>query len=171
MAKLVVLSGVPGSGKSYFSDAFRKSIGAHVYVVSSDMLRYEITGNQQNLDSDKLVWKMFYGMARIYAMDPDGIVILDATNSVCKYRINIIEPFRKFFDKIYLVAFDLDKDVVRFQNINRLFPIPSEALEELFEKYEHPNELDYEFFDHVYIIKDHTIQPTIEEIKNNVSDQ
>ena len=170
MAKLIVLSGVPGSGKSYFSDIFRKSVGAHVYVVSSDMLRYEITGNQQNLESDKLVWKMFYGMARVYAMDPDGIVILDATNSVCKYRVSIIEPFRKIFSQIFLVAFDLDKDVVRFQNINRCFPVPSEVLEELFLKYEGPNELDYQFFDHVFMIRDHNINPTIEEIKNSASE-
>lgn len=165
MAKLIVLSGVPGSGKSYFSDVFRKAVGAHVYVVSSDMLRYEVTGNQQNLTYDKLVWKMFYGMARIYAMDPEGIVILDATNSVCKYRVNIIEPFRKIFEQIDLVAFDLDKDVVRFQNLNRVFPIPSEVLEDLFTKYEGPNEIDAQFFDHIHIIKDHDIMPIIEKIK------
>jgi tRNA uridine 5-carbamoylmethylation protein Kti12 len=165
MAKLIVLSGVPGSGKSYFSDVFRKSIGGHVYDVSSDMLRYEVTGNQQNLTCDKLVWKMFYGMARIYAMDPDGIVILDATNSVCEYRVKIIEPFRKIFDEIDLVAFDLDKEVVRFQNLNRCFPVPSEVLEELFEKYEGPNEIDEKFFDNIHIIKDHNIQPIIEKLR------
>ena len=68
MAKLIVLSGVPGSGKSHFCDAFRKSMGGHVYVVSSDALRYEVTGSQQNMDEDKLVWKLFYGMAKVYAM-------------------------------------------------------------------------------------------------------
>ena len=134
MAKLIVLSGVPGSGKSYFADAFRKAIGGHVYVVSSDALRYEVTGNQQNLDEDKLVWKMFYGMAHVYAMDKNGICILDATNSVCKYRTSIIAPFRKLYEEIHLVAFDLDKDVVRSQNLNRLFPIKPEILEELFEE-------------------------------------
>lgn len=166
MAKLIVLSGVPGSGKSYFADAFRKEVGGHVYVVSSDALRYEVTGNQQNMEEDKLVWKLFYGMAHVYAMDKGGICILDATNSVCKYRVGITQPFKKMYDEIHLVAFDLDRDTVRSQNLNRLFPINPEALEELFEKYEAPNEKDYEFFDSVTIIKDHNIQEVIEKLKN-----
>ncbi|MCR5184692.1 MAG: ATP-binding protein [Bacilli bacterium] len=166
MAKLILLSGVPGSGKSYFADAFRKAIGGHVYVVSSDALRYEVTGNQQNLDEDKLVWKMFYGMAHVYAMDKNGICILDATNSVCKYRTSIIAPFRKLYEEIHLVAFDLDKDVVRSQNLNRLFPIKPEILEELFEKYEYPNEQDDEFFDSVTMIKDHNIEEVIDKLRN-----
>ena len=103
MAKLIVLSGVPGSGKSYFADAFRKEVGnGHVYVVSSDALRYEVTGNQQNMEEDKLVWKLFYGMAHVYAMDKGGICIMDATNSVCKYRVGITEPFKKMYDEITL---------------------------------------------------------------------
>lgn len=166
MAKLIVLSGVPGSGKSYFSDAFRKAVGGHVYIVSSDSLRYEVTGNQQNLEEDKLVWKMFYGMAHVYAMDKDGICILDATNSVCKYRVGIIQPFRKLYDEIHLVAFDLDKDIVRSQNFNRLYPVPGDVLEDLMKKYEAPNEKDYEFFDSVTIIKDHNINEVIEKLKN-----
>ena len=166
MAKLIVLSGVPGSGKSHFCDAFRKAMGGHVYVVSSDALRYEVTGNQQNMDEDKLVWKVFYGMAKVYAMDKEGVCILDATNSLCKYRIGIIEPFKKFYDEIHLVAFDIDVDMVRNQNLNRLFPVKPEALEELFEKYEAPNEQDYEFFDSVTIIKDHNIYEVIEKLKN-----
>ena len=167
MAKLIVLSGVPGSGKSYFADAFRKEVGSgHVYVVSSDALRYEVTGNQQNLEEDKLVWKLFYGMASVYAMDKNCICIMDATNSVCKYRVGITKPFKKMYDEIHLVAFDLDKDIVRAQNLNRLFPVKADVLEELFTKYEAPNEQDYEFFDSVTIIKDHNIYEVIEKLKN-----
>ena len=166
MAKLIVLSGVPGSGKSFFADAFRKEVGGHVYVVSSDALRYEVTGNQQNFDEEKLIWKLFSGMAHVYAMDKNGICILDATNSVCKYRVGIIEPFKKMYEEIHLVAFDLDRDTVRNQNLNRLFPVKPEVLEDLFDKYEAPNEEDYKFFDSVTIIKDHHIQEVIEKLKN-----
>ncbi len=165
MAKLIVLSGVPGSGKSYFSDVFRKQVGGHVYVVSSDALRYEVTGNQQNMTYDKLVWKLFYGMAKIYAMDDEGIVILDATNSVCEYRTKIIEPFRKFFQEIDLVAFDLDKDLVRYQNLNRLFPVPEDVLEILMEKYESVNDIDRKFFDKIKIVSDHNILPIINDLR------
>ena len=163
MAKLIVLSGVPGSGKSHFCDAFRKTMGGHVYVVSSDALRYEVTGNQQNMDEDRLVWKLFYGMAKVYAMDKDGVCILDATNSLCKYRIGIIEPFKKFYDEIHLVAFDIDVEMVRSQNFNRLFPVKPEALEHYLDVYEKPNEKDEEFFDSVTVIKDRNIQEVIDK--------
>ena len=118
------------------------------------------------MEEDKLVWKLFYGMAHVYAMDKSGICILDATNSVCKYRVGITQPFKKMYEEIHLVAFDIDRDVVRSQNLNRLFPVRPEALEELFEKYEAPNEKDYEFFDSVTIIKDHNILEVIEKLKN-----
>jgi len=164
MAKLIVLSGVPGSGKSYFSDAFRKAKTSHVYIVSSDHIRYEVTGSQQNMSEDKLVWKLFYGFAKCYSMDKEGIVILDATNSVCKYRVAIIEPFRKFFDEVDMVAFDLPIDIVRNQNRDRLYPIQDDIWEELYQKYEGPNDIDHQFFDKVITITDHNIQSVIEEL-------
>ena len=162
--KLIVLSGVPGSGKSYFSQAFRSAKGNHVYIVSSDALRDLVTGYQQDMSQDKLVWKMFYGLATIYALDPDGTVILDATNSICKYRTKIIEPFRKHFEEIDLVSFDLDKDIVRRQNLQRGFSLPPDVLEELFIKFEGPNEIDEKFFDKVVVIKDHNIYPIIDSL-------
>ena len=45
MNKLIILSGVPGSGKSYFSKTIKKIKNSHVYIVSSDELRKEIGAN------------------------------------------------------------------------------------------------------------------------------
>ena len=57
---------------------------------------------------------------------------------------------------------------MRSQNLNRLYPVKTDVLEELFIKYEAPNEKDYEFFDSVTIIKDHNIQEVIEKLKNKM---
>lgn len=162
MAKLIVLSGVPGSGKSFFSQRFKEKRNGHVYIVSSDEIRDKVAGNQQDLSQDKLVWKLFYGLTRVYGMDEDGIVILDATNSICKYRVSVVEPFRKLFSEIDLVAFDIDKDIVRYQNKNRPYAVPDDVLEMLIEKYEGPNEIDCRFFDNIHIIKDHEIDKIID---------
>ena len=162
MAKLIVLSGVPGSGKSFFSEKFKSMRQGHVYIVSSDEIRDKVAGNQQDLSQDKLVWKLFYGLTHIYGMDEEGTVILYATNSICKYRVSIVQPFRKLFKEIDLVAFDIDKDLVRKQNKERQYPVPDDVLEMLIEKYEGPNELDCRFFDNIHIVKDHNIEPIID---------
>ena len=55
MSKLVVLSGIPGSGKSYFSKLLRRKKVGHVYIISSDALRDMVTGSQRNLSEEKLI--------------------------------------------------------------------------------------------------------------------
>mgnify|MGYP002624516083 CR=1 FL=1 len=164
MAKLIVLSGVPGSGKSYFSKAFRQHVKKHCYIVSSDAIRDMVCGTQKDMSEDKLVWKLFYGLAHTYAMDENAIVIMDSTNSICKYRVSIVTPFRKLFNEIDLVAFDIPEEVIREQNKMREYPVSDEVLDMLIEKYEGPNELDCRFFDSIKLVKDHNIEPIIEEL-------
>ena len=135
MSKLVVLSGVPGSGKSYFSSALRKYKGSRVYVVSSDALRNVMLGNQQDLSEDRLMWKMYYKLAYVYATDPKGLVVLDATHSNSTYRIESTKFLKPLFDEIDLIVFNLPRHIVNKQNKERPFPIPDEILDILCAKF------------------------------------
>lgn len=165
MNKLIVLSGVPGSGKSYISLLIKDRMKAgHVYVVSSDSLRKQICGTQQCLDHDDLMWAMYYEMAKVYSLDKDGIVILDSTNSRRMYRIDKVKPIKHLFDEVDLVTFELDKLTVMRQNMERDFPIPSDALERLIDEYEHVNEEDKEFFDNIFTIDDSYLNTVIDNI-------
>ena len=119
MNKLVVLSGVPGSGKSYFSKTIKKIKQSHVYVVSSDELRALIGGNQSNLNNEDLMWKMFIELAKVYSNDKDGLVILDATHISTDLRVNRNKGLKSYFDEIDLVMWDIDKSVVSNQNLQR----------------------------------------------------
>ena len=161
MNRLIVLSGVPGSGKSYFSDALRKDKEKHVYIISSDQIRKEICGNQQDLSQDKLVWKIFYSLVKTYSEDKDGIVILDATNAKKEYRVDNIEPYKYLYDEVDLVCFHIDKDLVLKQNKEREFPIPEDALLRLIDQFEMPGEAEEEFFDHIDIVTDHNTDKII----------
>ena len=152
MNKLIILSGVPGSGKSYFSAALKKAKKAHVYIVSSDALRDTIIGNQQDLSQDRLMWKMYYKLAYVYSIDPDAIVVLDATHSTSFFRIEATKNLKPMFAEIDLVSFDMPKDVVLYQNIHRDFPIPEDILLKLIDKFEAPDEKDKEYFNKIFII-------------------
>lgn len=161
MNKLVVLAGVPGSGKSYFSSTIKKIKTSHVYVISSDQLRKEIGGSQANLNNDELMWKIFLNLAKTYALDPDGIVILDATHISSEFRVKRNFHLKELFNEIYLVVWNLDHLVVSNQNLQRDYPIPVEAMNMFFDKFEMPDEVDKEFFDHIIYINNLDIAPAI----------
>lgn len=162
MSKLVVLSGVPGSGKSYFSRLLRKKKVGHVYIISSDALRDMVTGCQRNLSEEDLMWKMFYELAHVYSADKRGIVILDATNRCRKYRIDAVKDLRNQFDEVDLVLFDIPKEVVLKQNLEREFPIPQAVIEEYFDEFELPQKEDYEFFKNVFIANGHNEEEIVD---------
>ena len=138
MNKLVVLSGVPGSGKSYFSKTLKKVKNSHVYIVSSDELRAIIGGAQNVLTNEELVWKFFHGLAKVYAMDKDGIVVLDATHVSTALRVDAYLYLKELYDELILVMWNIDKKVASNQNLQREYPIPPEAMEMFFNIFELP---------------------------------
>ena len=161
MNHLIVLSGVPGSGKSYFSASFKKAKNKHVYIISSDQLRASILGNQRDLSEDELIWKIYYSLVKTYSIDQEGIVILDATHSKKVYRLDNIKPFKSLYNQIDLICFKLDKELVLAQNKDRENPIPRDNLLKLIDTFEMPDDEEKAFYDHVDIIKDHDIDKII----------
>ena len=164
MNKLIVLSGVPGSGKSYISLLLKERRKSHLYIVSSDNLRAQIGGSQTNLSNEKLVWDMYYKLAKVYSLDKQGIVVLDSTNAKTEFRVDKVLPLKKSFNEVDLVVFKLDKITVMEQNLDRKYPIPSDALEKLIDNFEDIGETEKEFFDNIYIVDKHDLTPIIEQI-------
>ena len=164
MNKLIVLSGVPGSGKSYISLLLKERRKSHLYIVSSDNLRAQIGGSQTNLSNEKLVWDMYYRLAKVYSLDKQGIVVLDSTNAKTEFRVDKVLPLKKSFNEVDLVVFKLDKITVMEQNLDRKYPIPSDALEKLIDNFEDIGEREKEFFDNIYIVDKHDLTPIIEQI-------
>ena len=164
MNKLIVLSGVPGSGKSYFSKTIKKMKNNHVYVVSSDELRALITGSQANVNAEELVWKMFYSLAKTYALDKEGIVILDATHVSTDLRVDKNMELKPLFDEVDLVMWNADRQMVMNQNLQRDYPIPLEAMEMFFRIFELPTEKDKEFFDKIIMVKGNEIAEAIDKV-------
>ncbi len=165
MNKLVVLAGVPGSGKSYFSKTIKKIKQSHVYVVSSDELRALIGGIQSCLDYEDLVWDMFLSLAKTYSLDKDGIVILDATHISTDLRVGRNKDLKPLFDEVDLVLWNVDRMVVSNQNLQREYPIPPEAMDMFFSKFELPNEVDRSFFDKIIVINNADISSAIKDLK------
>ena len=58
MKTLIMLSAMPGSGKSTWAKAYQEA-HPHTLIVSSDAIRYELTGQTQDFSKQKEVWELF----------------------------------------------------------------------------------------------------------------
>ena len=129
MPKLILLAGIPGSGKSYLCSLVKKIKRSHIYIVSSDELRNLISGDQADLSKDAIMWQMFLELPKIYAKDPDALVFLDATHASVEYRTKSIEHLIPYFNEVNMIMFKLDKGLVDNQNIAREHPVPQNVLD------------------------------------------
>lgn len=101
MKTLILLSGLPGVGKSTWA---RKYAREHPFtmIVSSDELRKVMTGEFQNFTKEKEMWQRFYDLI-IFGRDhyQNITVIVDATNLHNQFRIKYGE-IAGFDHKIYV---------------------------------------------------------------------
>ncbi len=153
MNKLVILTGVPGSGKSYFSSLVKKAHEGHVYIVSSDGIRELLGGSPQYFKEETLVWDMFYELPKAYAVDKNAICIMDATQTIKKYRTDAILPLKEYYDETIMVVFDIDTETIREQNKNRPWVVPEEPLNKFIGEFALPSEEEIKCFDKVYYVR------------------
>ena len=103
MKTFILLSAIPGSGKSTWAEQYRLT-HKNVFVVSSDALRKEITGEFKNLNHDKEMWDRFNkDILKYKDLYDDVTVIADSTNILNKYRI-FYGKLAEGFDKKVLVV-------------------------------------------------------------------
>ena len=161
MNRLIVLSGVPGSGKSYFSHLLKEKSPRQIFIISSDELRKQLLGDQRDLSNEPLIWKTYYQLAKDYSQKKDAIIILDATHAKKIYRLDSIKPYKDLYDEIDLVCFVLAKDLVLKQNREREFPIPEDALLRLIDEFEFPDKEEASFYHHIDIVNSNEIAEII----------
>ncbi len=90
---LIIVMGLPGSGKTYFSAAFSKQIkGVHI---NSDKIRKNLYQQPAYSERDKgAVYSVMFNQA-CQALKRGEIVVVDATFSLQKYR----QPYLDFVQK------------------------------------------------------------------------
>ena len=113
MSTMILLSAIPGSGKSTWAKQYQAT-HENTYIVASDEVRARVSGSRQNFDHEALVWKTFLADLNEHANE-DCTVIADATN--------LQNAFRRFyfentpgFSKHILVVFKIPFDVCLKQN-------------------------------------------------------
>ena len=154
MKTLIVLSAMPGSGKSTWAQKYQEE-HPHTLIVSSDKVRYELTGSMQDFSKQKEVWDLFSLRIHEYANKYDDVtVILDALNDLNSLREKYVKENPEF-DRYELVLFPRTLEQVRYFNKQRdgKLIVPDDELEMLINKWEQPSEEVIKLFNKVHEIR------------------
>ena len=118
MKTLIILSAMPGSGKSTWAKKFQEE-HPDAFIVSSDEIRFELTGQTQDFSKQKEVWELFSLRIHEYANKYDDVtVILDALNDLNVLREKYVKDNPEF-DRYELVLFPRTEEQIRFYNKQR----------------------------------------------------
>ena len=93
MSKLIVLVGIPGSGKSTYAKKLMEQDPTLVYL-SSDQIRKELYGSEAIVGDKNKVFRVLHARTKQYLSDGQS-VIFDATNLTRKSRRNVFADARQ----------------------------------------------------------------------------
>jgi predicted kinase len=155
MRTLILLSAIPGSGKSTWAKKYQKE-HSNTFIVSSDEIRLQLFGKVNDFSHEPIVWKTFLEQINYYANEFSEVtVIADATNLQNKYRKLYFESTPKF-EKHILVRLDIPYDICLIQNKMREKEriVPLDAMERMKLEMEEPSEEVLHMYDDYIVVKD-----------------
>jgi predicted kinase len=121
--------GIPGCGKSGFAHT------GTAMVISTDMLREQLTGDAKVQTSNDEVFKRFYELVDFH-LDQGYDVYADATNLEAYSRLRLREIADQYKSvKTHLILFrNVEQAIVRNSARDRV--VPADAMVRMIEKYE-----------------------------------
>lgn len=144
---LCVMCGLSGSGKSTIArnslDSFNNPV-----IVSSDVIREELTGKVEDQSKNDEVFKLFHDRIR-KNLENKHDVIVDATNLTMKSRRAIMMKINGL--DVHKICYVIPKpfEECKKDNINREHPVPNEVLEKQIKRFQIP--FKEEGFDEIFI--------------------
>ena len=148
MKQLIILSAVPGSGKSTWAKKYQAT-HPNTYIISSDEIRFELTGQYQDFSKQKEVWEEFENRLLNYSkQDGNFTVILDAVIDLNSLRKKYYD-LGKDFDRKILVILRKPLELLKKLNKERKEDkwVPEDVLINLYNKFEEPTKDLLEIFD------------------------
>lgn len=148
MNKIIMMVGLPASGKSYYADKIAKKENA--IILSSDKLRKELFNNENDQNHNTEVFKELYKRVKENLKQENNIII-DATNINHKRRKALLDELKRFncFKECYLIATPYKKCLE--QNRRREREIPEHVIKRMYKHIFIPQY--YEGWNKINIIK------------------
>lgn len=107
LPKLIIMVGLPGSGKS--TRARELAVTENCIVLSSDSIRKELSGSEQDQTQNDKVFKLLYQRMNDLLSKGESVIV-DATNTTIKSRKRILSECRcPCYKEVQLVATPVDE--------------------------------------------------------------
>lgn len=155
---VLVLVGLPGSGKSTVANLVLKEGGLYRTIISSDAIRKELFGSESIQCNNEQVFKIYYDRFVENLVRGDG-VILDATNITIKARKHVFEAIKKAQKlvkdlSVFTTALVINTPVERVvkQDRDRERTVGLSPIYKYLYSYQHPQK--YEGFNEVRVFYD-----------------
>ncbi len=129
---MIVLVGVPGSGKSTWAKE------QNCQVLSSDEFRVMLSGDESNQDIHRHVFAAMRHVLRARLEIGPMTTIIDATNLRWRDRRSWLQAAKKFNARVEAMYFDVPLAVALERNRGRKRQVPEEAIRKMHEAMQMP---------------------------------
>lgn len=103
MKKMIIMSAAPGCGKSTWAHKYQNS-HPNTYIISSDEIRFELTGQYQDFSKQTLVWETFEKRILEFSKrNEDLTIILDAVIDLNSLRVKYFNLGKNYDRRILVV--------------------------------------------------------------------
>ncbi len=156
MKTLIVMSALPGSGKTTWANEYAKKHD-NVFILSIDEIRFEVTNSYSDFSRQKKVWKIFNKKLKKLMKAEDATIIVDALNDTNEARLSYIKEYPDF-DQYYLVYMKKEKSELEYFNHQRPKNrwVPKESLKELYNRFEDISDEVKKAYNKIIIIKNYS---------------
>ena len=148
MNVLIVLCGLPGSGKSTYANYLTES--GHFECVSTDQIRKRFYGNENIQGNGKKVFDTAFLQLQTFGLSKKNCVF-DATNVTSKARRRVLQECRSYYNLIVCKYIDIPLEVCLHRNSQRERVVPKEVILRMANQFTMPSK--EEGFDYVDTIK------------------
>ena len=148
MNKLIMLIGLPASGKTSFTKTLQCSYkNDDIEIISSDAIRKELFGSEEEQKYNNKVFEEVYKRAR-FSIQHKKITVIDATNLNRKRRIGFLKSIPDCLAEaiVFAIPFELCCE----RNAARERVVPQSAMERMYRSFQPPHYA--EGFDDIQIV-------------------
>ena len=147
MNNLIMLIGLPASGKTSYAQEMKKTYGEELEIISSDAIRKELFGSEEEQRYNEKVFNEIFHRTKKSILK-NKITIIDATNLSRKRRISFLKQFNNC--KKRATVFAIPFEVCCERNNSRERIVPQYAMDRMYRSFQPPHYV--EGFDDIQIV-------------------